>query len=167
VVKASKYLGVITGNDLDMALTAIAERENRVYRQLDAWDHKLLLSPINRVMVAKIMCLSLLWYHAGIAPEWEPALRRIEKKVQAFIWKKGIPKVAKATLHLPKNEGGLVVWSLVEKAKAFTTMWVVKAVQNLMNPSWKPQSKRQPGTMQKLKTPKSLCESPALTTPMI
>jgi hypothetical protein len=32
VVKASKYLGVITGNDLDMALAAIAERENKVYR---------------------------------------------------------------------------------------------------------------------------------------
>jgi hypothetical protein len=37
VVKASKYLGVITGNDPDMALAAITERENRVYRQLDAW----------------------------------------------------------------------------------------------------------------------------------
>jgi hypothetical protein len=35
VVKASKYLGVITGNDPDMTLAAIAERENRVYRQLD------------------------------------------------------------------------------------------------------------------------------------
>jgi hypothetical protein len=134
VVKASKYLGVITGNDPDMVLVAIALRENKVYRQLDTWDHKLSSSPIDRVMVAKIMCPSLLWYHAGIAPEWEPALRRIEKRVQDFIWKKGIPKVAKATLHLPNNKGGLVVWSLVKKAKAFTTMWVVKAIQNLMNP---------------------------------
>jgi hypothetical protein len=25
-------------------------------------------------------------------------------------------------------------WFLVEKAKAFTTMWVVKAIQNLMHP---------------------------------
>jgi hypothetical protein len=69
-----------------------------------------------------------------LAPGWEPALRRIEKRVQAFIWKKGIPKVAKATLRLPKNEGGLAVWSLVEKAKAFTTMWVEKSIQNLTNP---------------------------------
>jgi hypothetical protein len=30
VVKASKYLGVITNNNPDMALAAIAERENRV-----------------------------------------------------------------------------------------------------------------------------------------
>jgi hypothetical protein len=48
VVKASKYLGVITGNNPGMALAAIAVRENRVYRQLDAWDHKLSSSPINR-----------------------------------------------------------------------------------------------------------------------
>jgi hypothetical protein len=37
-------------------------------------------------------------------------------------------------LCLPKNEGGLAVWSLVEKAKAFNTMWVVKAIQGLTNP---------------------------------
>jgi hypothetical protein len=60
-----------------------------------------------------------------IAPGWEPALKRIEARVQSFIWKGGIPKVAKAILRLPKNEGGLSVWSLVDKARAFTSMWVV------------------------------------------
>jgi hypothetical protein len=85
VVKASKYLGVVTGCDPDMSQKAIAEREARVYRQLDAWDHRLSSSPIDRVMVAKIMCVSLVWYHAGIVPGWEPALQRIEKRVQAFI----------------------------------------------------------------------------------
>jgi hypothetical protein len=85
VVKASKDLGVIMGNDQDMTLVAIAKRENRVYRQLDVWDHKLSSSPVDRVMVAKIICLSLLWYHAGIVPGWEPTLQRIKKRVQAFI----------------------------------------------------------------------------------
>jgi hypothetical protein len=54
--------------------------------------------------------------------------------VQAFIWKGGIPKVAKSMLRLSKKEGGLQVWSLVDKAKAFTTMWVVKLIQNKTNP---------------------------------
>jgi hypothetical protein len=85
-------------------------------------------------MVAKIMCLSLVWYHASIVPGWEPALQRIEKRVQAFIWKGGIPKVAKSMLRLSKKEGGLQVWSLVDKAKAFTTVWVVKLIQNKTNP---------------------------------
>ena len=120
---------MITGNDPDMARAAIVEREARVYRQLDAWDKKLSSSPIDRVMIAKIMCLSIVWYHAGIAPGWEQALARIEKRVQAFIW-----KGAKATLRLPKREGGLAVWSLIQKAKAFTTMWVIKLILGQTNP---------------------------------
>jgi hypothetical protein len=85
VFKASKYLGVITGNDPDLALKTILEREARVYRQLNTWDIKLSSSPIDKVMVAKIMCHSLVWYHAGIMPGWEPALQRIKNRVQSFI----------------------------------------------------------------------------------
>jgi hypothetical protein len=59
-----------------MAQKAIAEREARIYRQIDTWDHKLSSFPIDRVMVAKIMCLSIEWYHAGIALGWEPALKK-------------------------------------------------------------------------------------------
>lgn len=134
IAKSSKYLGVITGYDTEMAEKAIADREAKVYRQMDSWDARLSSSPIDRVMIAKIMCLSLVWYHASMVPNWEPALLRIEKRVQTFIWKKGIPKVAKATLHLPKKEGGLGVWSLVDKAKAFNTMWVVKLLTGKTNP---------------------------------
>jgi hypothetical protein len=68
MVKASKYLGIITGADSELAPTAIAEREACVYRQLDAWDTKLSSSPLKRVMVAKIMCLLLVWYHVALAP---------------------------------------------------------------------------------------------------
>jgi hypothetical protein len=125
-VKASKYLKIITGADPELALATIAKREARVYRQLDAWDTKLSSSPLERVMVAKIMGLSLVWYHIALAPGWEQALNRIEKRVQAFIWKKGIPKVA-------KNKGGLSVWYLVDKARAFLIMWVVKLVQSKTN----------------------------------
>jgi hypothetical protein len=97
------------------------------------WDHKLSSSLTNKVIVAKILCLSITWYHARIALGWEPALKRIEKRIQAFIWRGGIPKVAKATLKLSKKEGGLSVWSFMDKARAFTSMWVVKFLQNKTN----------------------------------
>jgi hypothetical protein len=42
-----------------MAQKAIAEQEACIYRQIDAWDHKLSSSPIDRVIVAKIICLSI------------------------------------------------------------------------------------------------------------
>jgi hypothetical protein len=59
-------------------------------------------------------------------------LKRIEKRIQAFIWRGSIPKVAKALLR-PKKEGGLSVWSLTDKARAFTSIWVVKFLQNNTN----------------------------------
>jgi hypothetical protein len=65
---------------------------------------------------------------------WELALKRIEARVQSFIWKGSISKVAKAMLRLPKNKGGLSVWSLVDKARVFTFLWVVKYLQNMTNP---------------------------------
>jgi hypothetical protein len=97
------------GCDSTLASNTIAEQEACIYRQIDAWDARLSSSPIDRVMVAKIMCLSITWYHAGIVPGWELALKKNEARMQSFIWKGGIPKVAKAMLRLPKNEGGLSV----------------------------------------------------------
>jgi hypothetical protein len=72
-VKSSKYLGVITECNSTLASKAIAEREARICRQIEFWDTRLSSSPIDRVMVAKIMCLSTAWYHAGIAMGWEPS----------------------------------------------------------------------------------------------
>jgi hypothetical protein len=134
VVKATKYLGVITGDDKAMATKAIHEREARIYRQMENWDARLSLLPVDRVMVAKIMCPSLVWYHASMVLGWTPALKSIERRVQDFIWRKGIPKVAKATLRLPKQEGGLNVWSLADKANTFITMWVIKVLLSKTNP---------------------------------
>jgi hypothetical protein len=59
VAKSSKYLGVITGYNSSMAQKAIAEQEACIYKQIDTWDHKLSSSPIDKVMVAKIMYLSI------------------------------------------------------------------------------------------------------------
>jgi hypothetical protein len=163
---ASKYIGVITGCDSTLANNAITEREACIYRQIDAWDARLSSSPIDRVMVAKIICLSIAWYHAGIALGWELALKRIEAWVQSFIWKGGIPKVAKATLRLPKNEGGLSVWSLVDKARAFTSIWVVKYLQNMTTRCCKAPYMQQPNGMPVPKGSPSPYGNHASTTPM-
>ena len=133
-VKACKYLGIITGDDPKLVEKTRLEREAKVYRQMDYWDSKLPSSPIDRVMVAKIMCLSIIWYHAGLTPGWDITLANIEKRVQSFIWKDSIPKVAKATLLLPKKEGGLSVWALKPKTDAFISMWIVKLLTGKLNP---------------------------------
>jgi hypothetical protein len=134
ITNAAKYLGVITGDDADQTNKCMSEREDRIYKQLDYWDARLSSSPPERVMIAKIMCLSLVWYHAGLMPGWDKTLERIEKRVNTFIWKGTIPKVAKDTLILPKNEGGLDVWDLKAKTNGFVNMWIVKLLTGATNP---------------------------------
>ena len=72
---ASKYLGVNTGEDKTLSAKAIADIIAKVNAQLDMWDSRLSSSPVNRAMVAKTMCLSIIWYHAGLMPGWEKTLK--------------------------------------------------------------------------------------------
>ena len=57
-------------------------------------------------MIAKTMCLSIIWYPAGLMPGWEKALDALDKRVINFIWKGTLSKVARATLLLSKEKGG-------------------------------------------------------------
>ena len=61
-VTASKYLGVITGDDKALSAKAITERIAKVYAQINMWDTRLSSSPVDRAMIAKTMCLSIIWY---------------------------------------------------------------------------------------------------------
>ena len=60
---ASKYLGVITGEDNTLSTKAISDRIAKVHAQLDMWDSRLSSLPVDRAMVGKTMCLSIIWYH--------------------------------------------------------------------------------------------------------
>ena len=133
-VKASKYLGVITGDDKSLSAKAITERIAKVHSQIDMWDSRLSSSPVDRAMVAKTMCLSTIWYHAGLMPGWEKTLDELDKKVTSFIWKGTMSKVARATLLLPKEKGGLGLWSLRAKNNAFRSSWILKLALGKLNP---------------------------------
>ena len=80
-VMASKYLGVITGEDKTLSAKAISDRIAKVHAQLDMWDSRLSSSPVDRAMVAKTMCLYIIWYHAGLMPGWEKTLDELDKRV--------------------------------------------------------------------------------------
>ena len=82
---------------------------------MEHWNSRLQSSPVDRAMIAKVMLLSIVWYHAGVTPGWEDSLLRVEKAVNNFIWKHSIPKVAKATLLMDKARGGLGVWALIPR----------------------------------------------------
>ena len=80
------------------------------------------------------MCLSIIWYHAGLMPGWEKKLDELDKKVNRFIWKGTMAKVARATLLVPKEERGLGLWSLKAKNNAFCSSWILKLSLGKLNP---------------------------------
>ena len=98
------------------------------------WHNRVSSAPKDRVMVAKIMALSIIWYHAPLSTCWDPALDTVEKKIQTFIWRDSPAKVAKATLRGEKNQGGLRVWDIQAKIKAFRSMWILKLLTGNLNP---------------------------------
>ena len=58
---------------------------------MEHWNSRLQSSPEDRAMIAKVMLLSIVWYHAGVTPGWKDSLLRIEKVVNNFIWKHSRP----------------------------------------------------------------------------
>ena len=85
-------------------------------------------------MVANTLCLSIIWYHAGLMPGWVKTLDELDKKVTSFIWKGTMSKVAIATLLLPKEKGGLGLWSLKAKNNVFWSSWILKLSLGKLNP---------------------------------
>jgi exonuclease III len=132
--EAVEYLGVIQGPNSKVRAKAREDRLARVARRLDYWDSKLPSSPPTRVFVAKIMCLSVIWYHAAIETEWDEFLPDLEKLIYKFIWKGSPPKVARDTVRWTKEFGGLNMWDLVDKVHAFRILWVLKYIKGNLNP---------------------------------
>ena len=64
----------------------------------------------------------------------EKTLDELDKKVTSFIWKGTMSKVARATLLLPKEKGGLGLWSLKAKNNAFRSSWILKLSLGKLNP---------------------------------
>ena len=88
----------------------------------------------DRMLVIKLMFLSLIWYHASIMPIPEGLLESVERKVLSFLWSGGMCKVRKAQLYKGKKEGGLGFWDIPAKVAALRTTWVMKYMLNKLSP---------------------------------
>ena len=132
--KSSKYLGVITGNDPKKRAISIKAIEMKCIKRMNMWEERTSSSPLDRVLIGKTMALSTIWYHASVMGGWDTSLTRIEKAMTKFIWKGGISKVSRDTLTRPREEGGLKVWDMKAKAAGFKVTWLVKFLNNKLNP---------------------------------
>ena len=135
--RSVSYLGIPTGHRGKEYQAKMEDILEKIQRRVKYWDFRLNTSPIDRVLVAKVMVASVVWYHASLMHGWDTYLKRIEDILFKFVWRDKIPKVARKTMYLPREEGGLNFWNLEAKGAAFQNVWVVKYLNDKLPPSLK------------------------------
>jgi hypothetical protein len=120
ITEFSTYLGVPTGPKSQAKEEEIQKgwdkREQKIVNILEYWHKRCSASPVERTGVAKVMALSLLWYHASVMPIPEKTFEKIDAHVIKFIWQGKQSKIAKSTMIGDKDEGGVKLWSTIAKA---------------------------------------------------
>ena len=124
--KAVEYLGGIVGHDRNMIIDKWIEISQKLDSRIERWSTRVGSSVQDRMLVIKLMFLSLLWYHASVMAVPVGFMETMEEKVLSFLWNGGVSKVRKAQLYRPKKEGGLGFWSVLAKSTALRSSWVVK-----------------------------------------
>src|ERR1700685_1356596 len=66
----------------------------------------------DRVLIAKTMILSKLWYYGSILPVDLRILSKMDKIVRNYIWNNKPAKVCQAQMRKNKKDGGFNVWDL-------------------------------------------------------
>ena len=126
-------VGHITKEDLKRTY---AEMEAKISATYARWS-RAGTAVKDRVLIAKTMALSKLWYQASVVPWGEDSLRRIQKKTARYIWSDKPSKVAWSRLIRPKKKGGMGMWCLVAKVRAANAMWGFNLETNRLSPDLK------------------------------
>ena len=86
------------------------------------------LSLRGRVVISKMMLLSLVWYRSCICDFRPQEIRTLQREIRSFIWggPGKIPRVAYAQLILTEQEGGLNATCPDSYIKAQRLRWIAK-----------------------------------------
>ncbi|KAI8478588.1 hypothetical protein Bbelb_436860 [Branchiostoma belcheri] len=100
-----------------LAVDAWMQRFAKFKAKLQAWkDRQLTL--FGKVLVVNSIATATLWYIAPVYPLPPSVKVKIEKEIHHFLWDGKTEVVARRTLLLPKEKGGLGLVSVPLKAKA-------------------------------------------------
>ena len=103
--KAVEYLRDIVGHDRNMIIDKWIEISQKLDSRIERWSTRVGSSVQDRMLVIKLMFLSLLWYHASVMAILVGFMETMEEKVLSFLWNGGVSKVCKAQLYKSKKEG--------------------------------------------------------------
>ena len=103
--KAVEYLGGIVGHDKTMILKKWTDIEEKMDKRIRQWSTRVGSSVQDRMLVIKLMFLSLIWYHASIMPIPERLLESVERKVLGFLWSGGMCRSERPNCTRAKKKG--------------------------------------------------------------
>ena len=77
-----------------------------------------------RILIAKVMLCSRLWYHARVLPLSDALVKEITTEIWSFIWKGGKNKVSAATCVQLIKKGRLNMLDIRDMVDVVWVQWV-------------------------------------------
>ena len=118
-----KILGDIFSATVDCTLSNLEPVERKMKQTMDQWLQRNLTIK-GRVTVVKSLIISQMMYLIAAMIIDKKYLTRIQSKVMKFVWKGRPPKVAKDTLSMSAENGGLNVPDLLSLNASSRIAWI-------------------------------------------
>jgi hypothetical protein len=133
--KTITYLGCPIGNNID-----INDKWNSILDSIKCFGQKwksMNITLKGRILIAKVMLCSRLWYHARVLPLSDALVNEITAEIWSFIWKGGKNKVSAATCVQPIEKGGLNMLDIRDMVDAVRVQWVRRLFDDKVQHQWK------------------------------
>jgi hypothetical protein len=88
----------------------------------------------DRVMIAKTMILSKIWYYGSILPLDEAIIKEVENITTKFVWNNKTPKVGRYQTRKTKINNGLNLWDIESKIRGLQCNWILEIIQETKPP---------------------------------
>ena len=122
-VKSIKILGVTFSATVDCNLVNLESVEMKMKRTMDQWLQRQLTIK-GRITVVKSLIVSQMMYIMAAMIIDKKHLTRIQGNIMKFIWRGRPPKVAKNTLSMEVEKGGLKVPDLISINASSRVAWI-------------------------------------------
>ena len=112
-------LGIKYSNNFAEALDLCwSDVNNRISKKVQTL-HNRKLTLFQRAIIVNSILSSLIWYHAQTYPLPLTWSKKINVHLFKFIWKSKVEPIARSTLNLDKNKGGLSVFNIFIKSECY------------------------------------------------
>ena len=127
-VKAIKILGTWFSSSKDCSQLNIEGVVNRMKTTIELWSQRDLTIK-GKITVVKTLIASQLNYLMAVDRVEEKSLAQIQKLIMKFVWNKRPPKVAKRTMIMSIDKGGLKLPDMVSILRASRITWIGRLIR--------------------------------------